>query len=89
MIIDDFNVRTAGRTARPSEADSLLRVDPYAELTAAIAFQGLQMINSQRTKLVQTCGRIEDFETAIGLSGKTLEFANEVSFCERRVRASL
>jgi 3-methyladenine DNA glycosylase/8-oxoguanine DNA glycosylase len=46
MVIDDFHIRRAARTARPCEADSPLRVDPYAELASAIASQSFKTITS-------------------------------------------
>lgn len=83
MVIDDFDVRRTACAARPCEADSPLRVDPYAELTGAITPQDFETIASQRAEFIQTSCGVEDFKASISLSGKTLKFANETPIGER------
>jgi hypothetical protein len=83
MIIDDFDIRRATRATRPYEANSPLRVDPYAELAGTITFQGFETIASQGPQFIQANRSVEDFEAAVGLPGKTLKFAHETTVGKR------
>jgi hypothetical protein len=47
MIIDDLNLAWTRLTLRPVKTNAPLIVDPNAELTAALAFQGLQTVAGQ------------------------------------------
>ena len=79
MVVNDFDIRRAACSARPHEADAPLCLDPYAELTGAIALQRFKAIASQRAQLVDTGGSIENFQAAISLPSKPLEFTDEMS----------
>src|SRR5688572_23702396 len=84
MIIDDLDIRWAHGTPRPFEADAPLHVDPDAVLAGPVALQGFETVASKRPQFVQRHRSIENFQSAIGLPRKALEFPYQSALGEGR-----
>src|SRR5258708_1026070 len=53
VIIDDLDVRRAGRSIRPFKTDAPLIVDPDSVLTLPIALQRFEPVTGQRRQIIQ------------------------------------
>src|SRR5438046_752231 len=80
MIIDDFHVRGSAGSSWPLEANAPLHVYADAVLASAIPLQCFPSIASERSELIQSCGSIKDFQSAVCLACKGLKFANKAPF---------
>jgi hypothetical protein len=77
VVVDDFHIRGAFRAPRPLEAETPLLIDPDAELSGAIAFQGFEPVALQEAQIVQTHCRVENLKAPISLVGEALKISNE------------
>jgi hypothetical protein len=57
MIIDDFNVFSAG--FRPAEADAPLPIDSDAVLSGSISLERFQPIAGRHVQIVEICGNFK------------------------------
>ena len=62
VVIDNFNVRRAGRLIGPFKTDSPPVVDPDTVLSLSIANQRLKTIAGQGPKILQSRGRFQSIQ---------------------------
>jgi hypothetical protein len=57
VVVDGFD--TVGTSCRPDDADAPLPIDADAELTCAVAFQGLQLVIRRHGEVLQHLGIVQ------------------------------
>ena len=62
VIVDDLDL--GGTTIRPDETEAILRIDPNAMLSDAIAFQRLQLIGRWHPQVIQRRSTIHPLKLA-------------------------
>ena len=71
MVIHDFNI--IGIAVFPFKTNAPLRVDADAALAGAVTDQSLKPIAGQGLEVLKGLGIIQNFQTPLGLGGKSSE----------------
>src|SRR5438132_14139854 len=76
VVVNNLDVRWAGRILGPLKTDAPLTIDTNGMLPLAVSLQGFQTVGVERGKVAQRRSGIENAQTLLGLSPEPLPLAD-------------
>jgi hypothetical protein len=82
VVINNLNIRWAGFTFRPSEANTPLFIDTNRMLPFPITLQSLEPVRIEGGQISERIGGIENAKPLLGLPPERLPLANPLAMSE-------